>query len=160
MQRTRTIGTIRVLAALAIATIVAALALSPPSKAAGGPLDLDSYCQSIGYGYSHVPGIGPQGSNVENGTSQAYHWWCVAANGATGAPLNIQSACNEEYGAQSLAELGDPNDAYTWSCVTGAAAAAGRRHRPADSSRRTRPRPPPRRSSTAAVSNELDSAPP
>ena len=95
----------------------------PPSSYAPAPavvlggLDLDAYCQSIGYAYSHVPGLGIHGENVPYGPNQAFHWDCVGASGTTGAGFNMQAACNAQYGLNALAFLKNADDAYSWVCV-------------------------------------------
>lgn len=84
-------------------------------------LYLDAYCASVGWAASHVPGIGRAaadgGTNIESGPGQAFDWYCVNAAGNAGAPISIQAACDHQYPG-TVAYLADPNDAYTWSCVT------------------------------------------
>jgi uncharacterized protein YjbI with pentapeptide repeats len=89
----------------------------PPGTVLGG-LNLDSYCQSSGFAYSHVPGVGAHFANVEFGANQAFLWDCVNSSGTAGTPLNMQAACNAQYGAGAIAFVGSPNDAYSWTCVS------------------------------------------
>ncbi len=87
---------------------------APPPGAVLGGLNLDAYCG----GYSHVPGIGAPGTNVEFGPNQAFKWDCVNAAGTSGSPINMQAACNATYGPNALAFVENPNDAYSWVCVS------------------------------------------
>lgn len=77
-------------------------------KSLGG-LNLDAYCQSIGYDRSYV--------NPITGPNAAYGWVCTSSSGGSQA-INIDSACAFQYPGQgSKAFIQDPNNAYTWICI-------------------------------------------
>src|ERR1700722_7245634 len=88
---------------------------SSPGTVVGG-LDLYTYCQSIGYAdgsYTSVPGV--------ETAAGAYTWYCVSASG-TQTAINIQDACDAQYSGQAtIAYPQDPNNSYSWVCITPAA---------------------------------------
>jgi hypothetical protein len=84
---------------------------SSPGTIVGG-LDLDAYCQSIGdvNSYTAVPGVETTGG--------AYTWDCVSTSGSQ-TLINMQAACLEQYPGQvTTAYAQDPNNSYSWVCIT------------------------------------------
>lgn len=71
-----------------------------------GPVDLKSYCQSIGY------------SGVELVQDNAYGWKCVASNGST-AGIDVVEACRVEYNdPEAWANYSDYDNPDSWYCLS------------------------------------------
>jgi hypothetical protein len=70
-----------------------------------GGLDLDSYCQSIGY----------VGASLDGYT--AYDWHCDGADGSLNG-IDMKAACQWQYSWASpvTAQMGDVNDPSSWKC--------------------------------------------
>jgi len=67
-------------------------------------LDLAKYCiQKYGYG-----------TDVFNNRSDAYSWRCITQRSKI--QINMDDACQLQYGRRYKAELKDRYDSYTWSC--------------------------------------------
>ena len=95
-----------------------------------GGLVLDQYCYDLGYDHSAV--LTPDGSNL--GKLAAFKWACIAASGSTlPTPYRISQTFDDMYlpceaaypGDNAVPVLGDPNDAYTWTCAVGSGAPPG-----------------------------------
>ena len=87
-----------------------AVSFSPagPGEQLGG-LDLQEYCQSIGYDGVVLtkPRLGP-GAAIDN-------WRCSGAGGLH--PFSMEQACKWEYGLQAVqTHFLDRDDAYSWKC--------------------------------------------
>jgi hypothetical protein len=81
------------------AAVAHTAAIPIPGTVVGG-LDLNSYCQSLGFAYSMVIG------NVQIAPGAAYNWVCVTAPGAQ-TPIVMQAACLFQYpGAEGSSVLG------------------------------------------------------
>jgi hypothetical protein len=67
-----------------------------------------------------VPGTVLGGLNLDEyciiGPDQTFPWYCVGSGGQL-ASINLQSACNYEYGVGTKAFVQDPTNAYTWVCM-------------------------------------------
>ncbi|HLI56575.1 MAG TPA: hypothetical protein VKY26_06005 [Actinomycetota bacterium] len=108
-----------VLAATITVAVAPASASTPPFTSVGG-LNLDAYCQHLGFTNSQVDG-------PITGPNAAFEWYCTT--GTSQAPINLQAACTYEYpGAGSVAYAQDLNDSYSWICVvakTGSSSSGG-----------------------------------
>lgn len=68
-------------------------------------LDLDGYCQSLDYEYADTI------------DSNAYGWRCIDRNGNT-HEMDLNQACDDQYGGSFHAEYQDFQDPYSWHCVS------------------------------------------
>lgn len=85
-------------------------AIPIPGTVVGG-LNLNSYCQSLGFDHSMVIG------NIVLAPGAAYNWVCVTTSGAQ-TPIVMQSACVFQYPGQvTIAYPQDVNDAFSWVCI-------------------------------------------
>jgi hypothetical protein len=93
------------------AAVVTAAAASSPGVDLGG-LNLNEFCQSQGDASSSTP---YPGEEVPGG---AYTWSCLSSTGAA-IPITMQAACYEQYPGQvAIAYPQDPNNSYSWICIT------------------------------------------
>ena len=70
-----------------------------------GSLDMDAYCVSIGALHSFVGMSGDIDS-----------WRCATTPYGGGRPIDVQQACERQYGSGYKAVYSDRNDAYSWYC--------------------------------------------
>ena len=85
-------------------------AITIPGTVVGG-LDLNSYCQSLGFDHSMLIG------NIVIGPGAAYSWVCVTATG-TQTPIDMQAACLYQYPGQvTIAYPQDVNNGFSWVCI-------------------------------------------
>jgi hypothetical protein len=100
------------------------LAAAPPAKAAQrlGGLDLYAYCDHVGratYGSKYIN----YKSYPEN-EKDAYSWKCaIFTNHVQGTDAayeirgyNTDEVCRYQHGSGAYSRVGDPKDAYSWSC--------------------------------------------
>ena len=103
---------------LIASAIVCALLAGPGGDAATastrliavGGLDLDAYCQQLGYSYSDT-------AASRTGPGAAYNnWYCFTSYGGR-TPIDLLAACKATYPSRPLiAQPTDANDANTWVC--------------------------------------------
>ncbi|MDQ6879188.1 MAG: hypothetical protein M3082_16150 [Candidatus Dormibacteraeota bacterium] len=103
-----------VLTAIAITACTLTLGLetvtASPPRLLGG-LDLNGYCQSLGYEGARVPG------DVITGHTTFNDWRCV--KDGSFHPFSFEQACQWQYGLNAVqAHPLDKNDAFSWRCYS------------------------------------------
>jgi len=110
------------------------------SSFAQGGLDLNRCCSDKGWGRATL-----------NGGSTAYDWKCVS--GSTFHDMNLNEACQMQYGSGYTAEYRDFNDPNSWYCQAPANGGSGNPQNPEPGPNPvSRPNDPPPPSSTENIS--------
>src|SRR4029077_16579719 len=77
-----------------------------PTATVLGGVDLQAYCQSLGY------------SSVQLVQNNAYGWRCVASNGSTSS-IDVIAACRAEYNDPAAeAHYSNYNNPDSWYCTS------------------------------------------